>query len=143
MYKPKDVELEIEKKVARLETRDSGRIEKDSLVDAVVSDHAEDSDFAAFGVRFVVTKLVEAYFRNLKQQEQNGADEQLILPGYGHLQRRYFMGRNGKQEAVRVHSMTDEEFDWKAGQHRLMGRGHFDHADELIRFKEGRQAGPA
>ncbi|KKL46953.1 hypothetical protein LCGC14_2340410 [marine sediment metagenome] len=39
--------------------------------------------------------------------------------------------------------MTDEEFDEKAQQHRAMGQGHFDHADELIRFKEDRQAGPA
>lgn len=143
MYTIKDLDKEITDTKAGWAGANNG-VPKGWLVNAVMSKHAnvtgDDSDFALCGSRYAVERRVEAHFREIKENEENPTNPQLILPGYEKLQKEYIVERNDEQVAISIWDMTDEEIDWKADQHRAMGRGHFAHADELIRFKESRKA---
>ena len=142
MYRSADLESEIARTKTAIQD-EHGAPDKDGLVAGVIADLENDAEFRRWAAHFTVLKHVEAYFRKFKEREERANDGQPVLEGFKHVQSEYLVPRNGSQRFIRVHDMTDEEFDEKAQQHRAMGQGHFDHADELIRFKEDRQAGPA
>lgn len=67
-------------------------------------------------------------------------DEQLILPGYRHLQNYYVVERDGDRIGVRVDHLSDDELMAKAALYRANGRANFAHANELVSYKESREA---
>jgi len=142
VYKIQNVDKEITEKVDWLESHNGEVLHKDWLVNAVVADHADitgdDADFALCTARYAVLQRVERYFRKIKENENTQEDPQMLLPGYQKLQSRYLVERAQEQVAVSIWIMTDDEIDWKADQHRAMGKGHFEHANELLRFKDSR-----
>ena len=137
-----EIDGEVSGKVAYLETHNGRTLHKQWLIAALMADHdqiqGEDRDFAVCCARFTIEQRVDRYFRTTKQSEMEEPSDQLVLPGYERLQRRYICDRNGEQVIVRVHDLTDEEIDLKAAQHRQMGEGHRKHANELERFKSER-----
>jgi len=84
---------------------------------------------AEFAVRNLTTRII-------RKEKVSGAHttEQLALPGYEYLQKRYDIERNGDQYVVPIFSMTKEECKQKIKELRKMGAGCFFHADELERF---------
>jgi hypothetical protein len=145
MYTIKDLGDEIGHEVAWLEEHNGRTIEKRWLISKVMANHGDiqgqDAAFAVCCARFAVEQQVDRYFRTIKKDEEEGTEQQL-LPGFEKLQRKYITTRNGEQLIVSIYDMTDEEIDRKAAEHRVMGQGHFKHADELERFKETRQQQP-
>ena len=140
-----DLDREIDSKAQEMLDNNGKHIHKGWLVNAVMRDHdsitGDDADFAVCLAHAHVTKRVEHYFRRIKEAEQEGGtDDQLILPGYEKLQRRYIVTRDEAQVGIDVWDLTDDELDAKAHEHRAMGRGHFQHADELDRFRAERAA---
>ena len=105
-----------------------------------MEDHSDisggDADFALCCMEFAIKNRVEKYFRSIKENENTGDDDQMNLPGYEHLQKRYIVEREGERVAVPIRQMTTEEFMTKIDEHRKMGAGHYAHADELERFMQ-------
>lgn len=144
MYTVPKIDDEIAAKVVWLEQNNGDVLHKDWLINAVMADHkdisGEDADFALCTARFTVQVRVERYFRDIKENETaEKPDAQLTLPGYERLQRRYLVERGAEQVAVSPWQMTEAEIDSKAEQLRSFARGMFDHANELLRFKEARR----
>ncbi len=78
--------------------------------------------------------------------DRSAADEidtQATLPGFEHMHFYYPIIRDGREVAVHVYDMTDSELDAKAEELRAMGRGCFEHADEIVRFKAKRHSAAA
>ncbi|MHC4687783.1 MAG: hypothetical protein ACYTEW_26275 [Planctomycetota bacterium] len=135
-----ELDKEIKAKVEWIEKNNGDVLQKDWLQQAVMKDHddvaGEDADFALCCMHYTVKARVEKHFRDIKENENTGADSQMNLPGYEHIQKRYIFERNGDRVAVPVQLMTLEEFKMKIGEHRKMGAGHYAHADELERYME-------
>lgn len=144
MYSLGMVDDEIKAKVAWLEENNGAVVEKEWLTNAVMSDHSDvtgdDADFAVCLARSAVADRVDRYFRSVKISTDIPDPAQDPLPGFKRVQKKYVFERDGKQVIVPVDDMTDEEIDAKADEHRAMGRGHFAHADELLRYKSIRRA---
>lgn len=143
MYSIGDLDKEIKAKVLWLEENNGRVLHKQWLINAVTGDHpqivGDDADFALLCVRTTVTERVERLFREMKSDEMAAEpDAQMTLPGYKHLQRRYFVERDGERVGVLVWDVTDIELVAKAREHRAMGKAHFAHADEIDRFIEAR-----
>jgi len=138
----REVTNEIAAKVAWLEEHNGATIHKKWLVGAILGDHegieGPDAEFALCCARFTVEQHVDKYFRTVRQNEEDQM-EQDLLPGFERLQKRYICERDGEQMIVKIHDMTDDEIDAKVAQHRLMGDGHYRHADELLRFKSDKK----
>lgn len=147
MYTEAMIDKEIKKKVAWLEAQNGKELHKGWLINAVIQDHAdingEDADFAICCARLTIRSRVESYFRKIKENEKDPTDEQMIFPGYKRLQKRYIVDRDTELVAVSILDMTDEEIRSKAEEHRKMGAGHYEHADELMRFLMDRAKYPA
>ena len=119
-------------------------VAKEMLVAAVLQDHKEihgtDSDFAMCCTHFTITKRVEADVRAIgKRDEETSLDQQLILPGYKRVQKEYIVEREEEARIIAVQHMTEDEVLKKARQHRAMGDGHYEHADELEKYLEDRR----
>lgn len=99
----------------------------------------EDAEFTAIcrweHVRYVVRKAA-ARFKASPQKER---DEQLILPGWDHLQKAYYVTREGVQRLVPIDQMADTEIDQKALEYKRMGEGCNAHAGELRRYLNDRK----
>lgn len=85
-------------------------------------------------VRDQVRAVIGKRYKNTGQP----ADEQLVLPGFRHLQKHYLVERGGDEVAVPIDTMTDEELDAKSELYRSMGLACFQHADEIQRYKSRR-----
>lgn len=75
--------------------------------------------------------------------KRSKADDQLILPGFAHMQKAYTVQRDGMQLLVPVHLLTDEELDARASEYEAMAHGLRDHARELRQFKASRASARA
>lgn len=142
MYTMAMIDEEVKDKVRWLEEQNGKELQKAWLVNAVIQDHAdingEDADFALCCSRSAVKSRVESYFRKIKENENDPTDEQMIFPGFRRLQKRYIVDRNTELVAISILDMTDDEIRNKAEEHRKMGAGHYEHADELIQFLSDR-----
>ncbi len=110
----------------------------------VVSRHSQpehaDSGWYTLCAYEAVRGAVRTVARNFrrKSEEDAGADEQQILPGFERVQKAYLVERDGEQRFVPTASLTDEEIDAKSDQLECIGEGCFQHAKELRRYKKER-----
>lgn len=145
MYTLKALDAEIVAKVEWLEANNGIAIHKKALVEMIQSDHedikGEDADFALCCVYDTVSDRVEVYFRNVKVNESESSDGQMLLPGFKHLQKRYNIQRDSESVLVRIQDMTDAEIGRKESELRMMAIGLMAHADELHRFLDERAQG--
>lgn len=61
-------------------------------------------------------------------------DEQLVMPGFEHVQRGYSNERNGENVIVPIDEMTDAEIESKAREYERMAAGCIAHAKELRNY---------
>lgn len=66
------------------------------------------------------------------------ADEQLIFPGFNHMQKAYTIQRDGIHLLVPVEMLLDEEIEARAAEYDAMAQGCRDHARELREFRATR-----
>lgn len=95
-------------------------------------------------VRFLIRSEIQ---RGKRKEDDTGDDEdQLILPGFVHVQRQYLipreMGDGDEKQIVPVpiEQMTGDEILAKVGELRAMASGCEQHANELLRYYEQRVA---
>lgn len=84
-------------------------------------------------------KTTRDYVRRAINQERVTEEKQPLLPGFKHLQLSYVVERDGDTVEVSVFAMTDDEIAAKAAFYRSMGAACFEHADELVRFRDNRE----
>ena len=62
-------------------------------------------------------------------------DEQLLFPGFEHMQKAYPVKRDGIHLIVPVELLTDEELEERAAEYDRMAQGCRDHARELREYR--------
>lgn len=113
------------------------------LVHSVVQAHQQieggDKDFYVCCAYGHVATCVRKALRLEKETEMQD-NEELLLPGFKRLHRRYSVERGGEQRVVPVDAMTPRELRAKAQEYVGQARGLNEHADELIRYATQREA---
>lgn len=146
-YSVKDLQSEIAKKIEWLKCNNGSTLHPDWITGAVLSDHQDihgaDRDFYACCTRLEVRNETRRQLNRYRAKAEAEPDEQLTLEGFNRLQEYYLVDRDETQVAVRIDNLSDEEIDAKAVEYESMGRGCFEHAQELYRYKELRLAGVA
>lgn len=101
-----------------------------------------DSQDARYQIAMVeyVRRIVASNFNRYKVREEldEEVNDQLILPGFNRLQRRYLVKDGDETVAVKVEDIPDNLLFEKASELRSMGEGCFLHADEIERYIEKR-----
>jgi hypothetical protein len=72
------------------------------------------------------------------EPKKTRADDQMIFPGFNHMQKAYTIHRDGVRLLVPVELLTDNEIDARADEYDAMAQGCRDHARELREFKTAR-----
>lgn len=67
------------------------------------------------------------------------ADDQMVFPGFTHMQKAYTVQRNGIHLLVPVDLLTDDEIEARAAEYDAMAKGCRDHARELRNFRLSRR----
>ncbi len=80
-----------------------------------------------------IVDAVKACIGRFKPRPER-TEEQLLFPGFAHLQKAYPIVRKGKHYLMPVQAMTIAERHERAAEYRKMGQGCFEHADELEGF---------
>lgn len=82
---------------------------------------------------------------NARAGDRPGAptEEQIVLPGYQHLQRYYVVQRDGEDMGVPVHELSDLEIEAKVALYRAQARAQLAHADELVEYRVARRKSSA
>lgn len=88
-----------------------------------------------------IQRAVGQAMNSEKAAEETSEDSQLVMEGFERLQKRYVIEREGERQYVLTTELSDEELAEKAEEHRRLGRGNFQHADEIERYIEERRAG--
>lgn len=70
-------------------------------------------------------------------------DQQLVLPGFDHLQRAYTVSRDGATVLVPINLLTAQELLVRAAEYDEMAKGCRAHAREIREFVKSRAAGEA
>lgn len=96
-----------------------------------------DADFYLLCARAHLSEVVKRCIG--KYRAAPVSDEQLVLPGFEHLQRGYQVEREGVRLLVPTDLLTDAEIDARADEYEAMAAGCRAHARELREFK-GRRA---
>lgn len=127
-----------------------GRIEAgetipaDWIATAVIEQHpnidGEDTEWYRSHVYGAVRNSVRRVLRKFKPTEDEGRDEQMILPGFERLQRAYLVEREAAQRVVPINQLTDEEIAAKVVEYETMAAGCLKHADELRRYLQERSS---
>lgn len=112
------------------------------LVHAVVNarplPEGEHADFYACCAYGHVAHCVRNVLRGEKAKEASD-DDNLLLPGFKRLHRRYSVMRDSEQVIVPIEAMTVRELKTKADEYLAMARGNKQHADELLRYAGHRE----
>lgn len=145
MYSFSDVQREISAKIQWLIDNNGAVLHPQFIAHSVESDHPDvtgaDAEFykcCSFAkLRDEVRQQINRM--KVKTEEQDGV-EQLVMPGFDHLQQRYFISRDGETCIVKIDDMTDDEIEAKAKEREAMGRACYAHADELRRYRELRKS---
>lgn len=82
---------------------------------------------------------VRQVLRRYKPSEE-GPQEQVVLPGFERLQKAYLVDRGNEQTIVPVQDLTDAEIEAKEIELEIMGRGCYQHRDELKRYRMQRNS---
>lgn len=88
-----------------------------------------------------VRRAVQSALARYKPKE-DAADQSLILPGFDHIQCAYSVKRDNEQVVVPVGKMSLTEINGKIDEIEAMGRGCFEHAKELQRYRDDRFSAP-
>lgn len=96
----------------------------------------EDADFYLLCARAHLAEIVKRCIGKYKAAPVT--DEQLVLPGFDHLQRGYQVDREGVRFLVPTDLLTDAEIEARAAEYEAMAAGCRAHARELRDFKERR-----
>lgn len=97
------------------------------IVNAQEPPEGESADFYIACAYHAVSDIIGRFIRRMK--DSPGA-EQLVLPGYKHLQRRYAIDRDGPA-IVPLEEMTVDEMLKKANELDAFAEGAREHAEEL------------
>ena len=133
------VRTEVSRVISDMFNQNIRAISKRAIVDRVLDRwldfiEGEAADLAKVALYDMVWSLVG---KQMNDDKHAGADEtqpQLILEGWKHLQKLYVVGVDGEQMYIDIESMTDDQIQDKAEEHRKIGRGNLEHADELERY---------
>lgn len=99
-----------------------------------------DADAYRICFREHVKAIARECVREFKKIEEKNDPRQRVLPGFKRVQRSYQIERNGEPTLVPLMKMTDDEVEAKISELRRIGKGNYDHADELARYLRERQA---
>ncbi len=126
---------------------DAGRpLEASWITHAIIGSHrdavAAEEDAAEFWLHTAYSAVREQVRRfiskRLGTEAQRGAQRQMTLPGFKHVQAYYLVHRDDDDVGIPAMELSDAEIDAKAEEYRSMGAACFEHADELERFKHWR-----
>jgi len=128
----------------------TGPVDMEWNIQALMSAHdrieGEDKDFALLAEYvacqrwFKLARRRKAVVSDDEEgQEEARGHEQMVLPGYEYLQETYAVTREGRQQSVPIEQMTVEEIKDKAQEYRRIGKGNFQHAEELERYAAERE----
>ena len=97
-----------------------------------------DVDFYTLCAYSHVTTTVRRVLRPYAIDEEETAEQQIILPGFKRLQKGYIVERDGDSVLVKTAPghITPNELREKAREYRQMGKGCYEHADELDRLAD-------
>jgi hypothetical protein len=145
MYSSRQLTAEVQDSIADLITADAKIVSAKALARDILAKHesiaGEDVEFYAFCSLEYLEDCVRLAFNRYKLKPESEArpDPQMLLPGFERLQRYYSIERDGDHRLVPIDELTPEEQSAKVAELRAMGRGCFEHADELERYT-GRKA---
>ena len=138
----KGLRMEVSDALAWFEEQDVSIINPDAVTTHILDRHqdlrGEDADWYRGAAWNVIRDLVRREIGKYKVQPET--DEQLVLPGFSRIQRRYLIDVDGTQLAIKVEELTDEQIDAKVAEMDTMMHGLQEHIDELIRYKNARRA---
>lgn len=117
------------------------------LIHAIINAHPlpehNEAEFYTCCAYGHVAHCVRMALRDEKAREGEDDNASLLLPGFKRLHRRYSVMREGEQVIVPIQAMTVRELKVKADDYLSMARGNKEHADELFRYAQHREAGEA
>lgn len=138
MYSTSDLRNEIQAVIKNADERGLATLQPKWLTQQILNNHqdvsGEDAPFYSITARLAVYDAVREAMNAYKIKPAGQTDDQMKLPGFEHLQRRYYVTVNNEQLAIRIQDLTDEQRADKVRELRAMGHGCFQHADELERF---------
>lgn len=139
MYAESDLEKEVRKIV---EGGGYDQLPKAEIVDTILKRKADpavgDADFYALCAREHTEVAVRRVLQRYRNTSPGSVDPQLVLPGFGRLQRFYLIQRKDEPVIVPVEHLSDAELEGKAQEYVAMGEGCYDHARELRRYSQAR-----
>src|SRR3989304_5691501 len=115
------------------------------LIEELLSAHSQidgaDKDFALLAMHTAANPRWFKMARRSERIKPDGTDDrQGVIPGYEHIQRTYAVTRDGRQQSVPLDKMTSEEIREKIADYQRISKGSKEHAEELARYLEEREA---
>jgi hypothetical protein len=98
-----------------------------------------DADFWQFAAYAHVGEIVRKAINRRAGVRETKAANQGVLPGFVHLQAYYMVERDGMEQGIPVHSMSDEELQAKEDMFKAFGSTCIAHARELARYRNDRR----
>ena len=89
-------------------------------------------------LRQIIGRVVREF--HLNPEDHLEPDPQMILPGFEHVQKAYAIQRDGRNMIIPIEQLSDEEILAKCDELRRMAKGCYQHADELERYLDERDA---
>lgn len=108
------------------------------ILHAKAEPECEDADFYLLCARAHLAEIVKRCIG--KYKAATVTDDQLVLPGFDHLQRGYQVERENVRLLVPTDLLTDDEIEARASEYEAMAAGCRAHARELRDFLERRKA---
>jgi len=87
--------------------------------------------------RQTVSEIVKSCVQ--KYNKADNRDDQIVLPGFEHLQVAYPVERDGKQVLVPVDRLSDEELETRAREYDVMAKSCRLHAREIRDYVKARR----
>jgi len=145
VYQFSDAQREVTAKIEWLIANNGSVLHPEFIAHQVTADHpgvsGEDADFYKCCSFAKLRDEVRQQINRMKvKTDHDDGSEQLVMPGFEHLQQRYFVDREKETCIVRLEEMTDDEIEVKAQEREAMGRACYAHADELRRYRELRKS---
>ena len=99
-----------------------------------------DAPFYLFCARSVIHDIVKRVIGKYNDQSKPGGekDEQIVLPGFEHLQRAYTVKRADEITLVPIEQLSDKELLARADEYDAMAAGCLRHAFEIRRYVKAR-----
>jgi hypothetical protein len=142
MYSSKQLNSEIDVRICDLTESGVRLISAKALAMDIVARHSaivgDDVDFYSHcSLEHVENKVRLAFNRfKLKPEGELSPDPQMTLPGFKRVQRFYAVERESDHQIIAIEDLTRAEIVGKVEELRAMGRGCYEHADELERYAQ-------